>query len=33
MKYALLFYARENMPESYQEWGAFDMGAFEAALK
>jgi hypothetical protein len=33
MKYALLFYAREDMPESYQAWGAFDLAAFEADLK
>jgi hypothetical protein len=36
MKYALLLYAREDIqqsPESYKEWGAFDMGAFEEELK
>jgi hypothetical protein len=36
MKYALLFYAREDIqqsPETYKAWGAFDMGAFEADLK
>jgi hypothetical protein len=33
MKYALLFYAREDMPGAGKEWGAFDLEAFEADLK
>jgi hypothetical protein len=36
MKYAFLLYAREDIqqsPETYKAWGAFDMGAFDEALK
>ena len=33
MKYAFLFYSLEDMPEAYQEWGAFDLEGFEAELK
>jgi hypothetical protein len=36
MKYALLFYAPEAIqqsPESYKQWGAFDIAEFEEALK
>ena len=36
MKYAMLFYAREAIqqaPETYQQWGAFDLGAFQEDLK
>jgi hypothetical protein len=33
MKYAMLFYAREDKPEAYQEWGSFDLEAFEKELK
>jgi hypothetical protein len=36
MKYALLLYAREDIqqsPEAYQQWGAFDLAAFEEDIK
>jgi hypothetical protein len=33
MKYAFLFYSREDLPEAYQEWSSFDLEGFQAALK
>jgi hypothetical protein len=33
MKYAMLFYAREDTPEAYKEWGAFDLDGFQEDLK